>query len=362
MVEDVAKDVLTRKAPFSVQRVDRPPSPMGKEFHFRFAAVFLGLLTLAAVVFAWFNVFVAEPKYHAPYDGVWWVEQSDANGSWLKAQRVDPNGPGDNAGVRDGDRLIAINGDPASSFARLTRAQFTAGAYNKVTYTVHRKGVTVDAPVILVPADGSINMGLRLIALVYLAIGLYVLLRRWTAPKSLHFYIFCLVSFIFYAFKYTGKLNGFDEIIYWSNVVAWLLQPSLFLHFALTFPEAKPFVERHRWVLPAVYAPAGALLAFHISAWMLLAPTELLRWNLDRIEMLYLAVYFVIAAFVFWDTYRKADTPLLRQQMKWVTRGTILAITPFTLLYVLPFLAGALPSAVQKISVLSLVFLPLTFG
>jgi len=32
---------------------------MGKEFHFRFAAVFLGLLTLAAVVFAWFNVFVA---------------------------------------------------------------------------------------------------------------------------------------------------------------------------------------------------------------------------------------------------------------------------------------------------------------
>src|SRR3954464_14838203 len=192
MVEDLANDVLTPKAPFSVQRVDRPPNPMGKEFHFRFAAVFLGLLTLAAVVFAWFNVFVAEPKYHAPYDGVWWVEQSDANGSWLKAQRVDPNGPGDNAGVRDGDRLLAINGAPASSFARLTRAQFTAGAYNKVTYTVHRKGVSVDVPVILVPADRSINMGLRLIALVYLAIGFYAPPRARAGPTRPALFYLCL--------------------------------------------------------------------------------------------------------------------------------------------------------------------------
>jgi two-component system, NtrC family, sensor kinase len=31
-------------------------------------------------------------------------------------------------------------------------------------------------------------------------------------------------------------------------------------------------------------------------------------------------------------------TPILRQQLKWITRGTILAITPFTLFYVLPYL------------------------
>src|SRR3954452_13909204 len=361
-MEGLAKDVLNRMTPFSVQREDRPPRPMGKEFHFRFAAIFLGLLTLAAVVFAWFNVFVAEPKYHVPYDGVWWVEQSDANGAWLKAQRVDRNGPGDNAGVRDGDRLVAINGDPASTFARLTRAQFSAGAYNKVTYTVHRKGVTLDVPVILVPADRSINMGLRLIALVYLAIGLYVLLRRWTAPKSLHFYIFCLVSFIFYSFKYTGKLNQFDEIIYWSNVVAWLLQPALFLHFTLTFPETKEFLRRHPWTAYWLYLPALILLGLHISVLRLAAPSELLRWNLDRIQMSYLASGFILAAVVLWHSYRNAETPILRQQMKWVTRGTIMAIAPFTLFYVVPYLQGITPTSGMKISVLSLIFLPLTFG
>ena len=107
-----------------------------------------------------------------------------------------------------------------------------------------RQGVPVEAPLILAPADRSFYGGLRLIALVYLGIGLYVLLRRWTAPKSAHFYVFCLVSFIFYSFHYTGKFNDFDWIIYWSNVVAWLLQPALFLHFALTFPERKELVDR----------------------------------------------------------------------------------------------------------------------
>ena len=61
-----------------------------------------------------------------------------------------------------------------------------------------------------------------------------------------------------------------------------LLQPSLFLHFSLTFPETKPFVARRRWLIPAVYVPAVALLAFHIFAWRWMPPSEMLRWNLDR--------------------------------------------------------------------------------
>ena len=118
--------------------------------------------------------------------------------------------------------------------------------------------------VVLAPATRSFNNWLRFIALIYLGIGIYVLMRRWTAPGSTHFYIFCLVSFIFYSFFYTGKLNAFDWTIYWGNVVAWLLQPALFLHFVLTFPERRAYVRRHRWVLAALYAPGLLLLGLHI--------------------------------------------------------------------------------------------------
>jgi len=52
--------------------------------------------------------------------------------------------------------------------------------------------------------------------------------------------------------------------------------------------------------------------------------------------------------------------------MKWISRGTVLAITPYTLFFVIPYLLGTMTTpaitTAMKISVLSLAFLPLTFG
>jgi len=77
--------------------------------------------------------------------------------------------------------------------------------------------------------------------------------------------------------------------------------------------------------------------------------------------MAYLAAYFIAAAVILWDSYRRTRIPIVRQQMKWVTRGTILAVAPF-LFYVFQFMRGATPGTATKICVLALVFLPLTFG
>jgi PAS domain S-box-containing protein len=289
---------------------------------------------------------------------VWWVE----HGTKLVAERVETGGPAEKAGLHQGDLLTAINQLEVKNTAALERQLYRTGPWSKATFSIERNSVPVDLVVILVPAEKSLNNWLRLIALIYLGIGLYVLLRRWTAPGSTHFYIFCLVSFIFYAFKYTGKFNVFDWTVYWSEVVAWLLQPALFLHFVLTFPEKRQFVRKHGWVLPLLYVPGLLLFGIHVFALRMAKASEVLLWNLDRIQMGYLALFFVAAAAVLWSSYRHASTPILRQQLKWVTRGTILAITPFTLFYVIPFLMGSLPTASMKVSVLSLGLLPLTFG
>ena len=330
---------------------------MNRDLQTRFFAVFLALLSVAAIVLACIN-FQKDREYSAPYDGVWWVE----DGGHLRAQRVDVDGPGQKAGIKPGDVLIAVQDHNVTNVGALERQLYGVGVWSKATYSLVRQGVPLEAPLILAPEDRSLYAGLRLIALVYLCIGMYVLLRRWTAPKSAHFYIFCLVSFIFYSFHYTGKLNDFDWVIYWSNVVAWLLQPALFLHFALTFPERKAIVNRRRWLIPAVYAPGAVLLALHICVFSLLQPSELLRWNLDRVEWVYLAAYFIAATVTLWHSYRDAQTAILRQQMKWVTRGTILSVAPFTIFYIVPYLFGVMPGVGMKVSVLSLVFLPLTFG
>ena len=338
-------------------RAAEPVRRMNRDFQIRFTAILLALLTTAAVVYAGYNL-QAERQFQVPDDGVWWVEHHGR----LTADRVEAGGPGTRAGIKVGDQLTAIGQHAVNTTAARTRELYRVGAWSKATYSLVRQSVPVDVVLIPVPAERSQYNWLRLIGLIYLGIGLYVLLRRWTAPGSTHFYIFCLVSFIFYSFHYTGKFNGFDWTIYWGNVVAGLLQAALFLHFVLTFPERHWFVRRHRWVIFAIYVPGLLLLSVHVLAVSFLKASEMLRWNLDRLEMGCQALYFVAAAGVLLYNYRRAGTPILRQQLKWVTRGTILAITPFTLFYVIPYLTGALPTTAMKVSVLSLGILPLTFG
>jgi hypothetical protein len=320
---------------------------MNRESQARFVAVVLFLLTVAAVTFAIFN-FQKEREYAGPDDGVWWVEQDGR----LVADRVDPGGQGAKAGIKPHDQLISVNGQEISSTPGLERQLYATGVWHNASYTLVRDSVSVDSKVLLVPADHSLYDSLRLIALIYLGIGVYVLLRRWTAPGSTHFYVFCLVSFIAYSFKYTGKLNDFDWIIYWSNIVAWVLQPALFLHFVSTFPEKRESVRKHPWLLALAYLPGALLLGRHVLALRLAEATGQLRWNMDRQEMAYGAILFAAAAAVLWYSYRLASTTILRQQLKWVTRGTILAIVPYTLFYVIPYLIGSLPGTWMKLSVL----------
>jgi PAS domain S-box-containing protein len=83
---------------------------------------------------------------------------------------------------------------------------------------------------------------------------------------------------------------------------------------------------------------------------------------LDTIELLYLGVYFLIAAGIFLASYLRAPSGVLRQQLKWVTGGTFVGILPFFLFYVLPRLASTAAQPWMKLSVFSLALIPLCFG
>jgi two-component system NtrC family sensor kinase len=329
---------------------------MLKTFQIRVAVVLLAGFTLAAAVLAALN-FVKESSYSQPTDLVMWQEAPGG----LEAKRVLKDGPGERAGIKTGDLLTAANNAHIARMASLTRQWSAAGIYRRVDYLLVRSGVPIHAFVILEPTDRSRYQGLRLIALVYLSIGLYVLFRRWTAPRATHFYVFCLASFVLYSFSYTGKLNTFDWTIYWGGIVALALQPALFLHFALAFPEERP--ARRNWINSLIYLPGLALIGLQVLAQWRWEATELLNTRLGQLGMGYLALYYVLAAVVFLRNYLRQENPLRRQQLKWLTRGTLMTVIPLTVLDVIPYLAGVpVPGILVKLAALSLIFLPLTFS
>jgi len=69
------------------------------------------------------------------------------------------------------------------------------------------------------------------------------------------------------------------------------------------------------------------LLGMHLFALRVLKASERVRWNLDRVQMGYLALFLRdCGGGVVGQSTAGPSTPILRQQLKWVTRGTILAI------------------------------------
>ena len=343
---------------------------MKNAFQTRVLAIVLAAVTVAACVLAGLNA-SSEADFNIPTDGVWWTEVAGG----LCAQQVPSDSPGQRAGIRAGDILQSVDDHATPRVASFTREIFHVGPYGKAVYSIVRPAehcILESNPkrfpvsVYLERSDRTFNYGLRLIALVYLSIGLYILFRRWTAPKSTHFYVFCLASFVLYALRYTSQFDTLDWIVYWCGIVAAAVQPALFLHFAFSFSDSQPnpIGRRRRTVLATlVYLPAIYLVALQIIAILRWSATENLKHRLDKIALGYMAVCYVWAAAIFFLRARRSEFPLQRQQLKWLTRGTLLAIVPFTILYVIPFLADIpVPETFQNIVRLSLVFLPLTFS
>ena len=332
---------------------------MNSSLRIRLGAVSLALLTLAAVAFATLNL-QQRFRFVPPTDGATWVSGSQG----VMAKAVVSGSPADAAGIKQGDYVLAIQGSAVRRPTDVTRDLWRAGSWSELRYQIRHNGETLTLPLITNPSQvASTENFLRVTGLLYLFIGLFIFARRWNAPRAVHFYVFCLVSFVLYTFHYTGKWNSFDQTIYWGNVIAGLLQAALLVHFALVFPERRGRL----WPkLTAVYGVMAALLAMHIviaeSASLSFLRTVANSEALDTIELFYMGAYFLLAAGIFLASYFRAPSGVLRQQLKWVTAGTFIGIVPFFALYVLPrFENAALPNW-MNFSALSLAAIPLSFG
>jgi len=301
--------------------------------------------------------------FTAPDDGVSWIEGQPGVVAW----HVSPNSPAANAGLRTGDRVLVINDVLIHSPIDVTKRLWRIGLWSIAHYQIERSGKKFEAQLVVQPTErpASIENYLTFVGWLYLFIGFFIFARRWNATRAVHFYIFCLASFVLYAFQYTGKLTPFDWEIYWAAIVARLLQPALLLHFALVFPERRPASKGHGAILGAIYGVPGILLLVRILVGLRelgFMPSIEARNTLDRMDLACLGIYFLLAALVFVISYRRASSGILRQQLKWVTGGALAGIVPFLLLYIVPFFLGVVPRPWMNLSTISLVLIPLSFG
>jgi signal transduction histidine kinase len=334
---------------------------MLQELKFQLSTAILTILTLAAGVSAFIN-FQQQNHFRLPEDGVIWV---DRQGS-VEALYVKPASPGQNAGIHRADRLMDIDGVKIEQATDVARVLVRIGAWSRAKYRVQSRGVELTATLVVAeqPLDRAILYQYA-VGTAYLIIGLFVYFRRGSAQKARHFYVLCLASFVSLCFHYTGQFSNLDKVIYFGNLVAGLLAPTVFLHFCLAFPEPRPwFRGTARAIL--LYVPAALMflvfVAFSSGAMKISVPLLELRWMLDRAWMVAWTLPYLMGALVLSAEYNRTEDMVVRQQLKWLRNGAFCGILPFAAFYVLPYVLGALPNSYMKMSVLSVVLIPLTLA
>ncbi len=285
----------------------------------------------------------------------------------MVAGYIAPGGSGDNAGIRVGDHLVEIGTTPIHRALDVPQALWNIPLLGQTRYTLRRHGIEFQKGPIYVQAasrDTAIYYQ-YLVGSFYLFIGLFVYYRRTSAAKSQHFYFLCLASFVASCFHYSGKLNTFDEVIYWGNLAGNLFAPAIFLHFCLTFRQTPGWLQR-RGVWLGLYLPSALLLAIiAASAEGILkfqSPLFEVRWLLDRAILGYSVLLYLLGAAALAVDYHRMEDPMTRRQLKYLRNGAFLGLAPFALLYALPYAAGLIPNHLMNLSVLSLGLIPLTWA
>ncbi len=337
-------------------------------------------------------------------DGILWVDTDQG----VKAKTISPASPLYHV-VREGDYLRAIF--YKGKYEEIKKAETVAvyldrqGVGNDARYTVEHPdpvlqgiyGVEVplfdfDFKVTKREQNRERELYMALIGLVYLAIGLFVLLKRSRAAFTYHFYAWFLVSFIVYFYSSTLEFTRLDKIVSVIDHSALALLAPLFLHFCANFPSGKGvFVQRPRLAV-ALYLPALGLISveilyhyfpnsrfFEYDTWKFFydlfsssnaieeAPKYIslitVRNLLGKLELFQYSIFFILGSALLIRTFLRSQKPLLRQQLKWIIWGLAFSVLPFAALYIFPFVSQIRTSPmVEAFAYGPLMLIPLSFG
>jgi len=321
-----------------------------------------------------------------PWDGVRWTDSRQG----ILAELVEPGSSGARGQILPGDRLIAISLDNKnyeqvghSRDVQMYLDQARVGG--DLHYLIERPSYPEESRFYYADLDGldAIHkwtpriVYINLIGLVFLFVGFFVLFKQGgRAPFALHFATLCLAAFVFCFYTPVGTYRDLDLAIAFLKNAAFILFPPLFLHFCLVYPQRQQLFQEKRWRAGLLYVPALLLLSLASFVFLrgVLTPivpplrhipslSESFVGAFYKLSFFHFIAGLIASVFFLVRTWIRAKSAVVRQQMKWVIWGSVLAVAPFTLLYAIGFLLGAQadPGLIDA-AVLPLILIPLAFG
>jgi PAS domain S-box-containing protein len=339
----------------------------------------LVLLVVAALLVAagGVNFWQRWKQKSPPTDGIVWTQKENA----IVAETVKPGLTGARAGILPGDHLIAVSEDETQYDAVDHASQVQvyleeAGVGGHLTYLIERPTFPEETRFYYVDLYGldqiptwrTHDLYLNFIGLVYLFVGFFVLFKQGSrTPYVVHFAILSLAAFVFHFYKPTVAYEDLDLAIAFLDDAAFILFAPIFVHFCAIYPVRYRLSNERRWLAALLYVPAAVLVVAaavnyferYLHVKLSEAATD---WYYSAIFMHFWAAL-VVSAVLLVRTFARSDVAVVRQQLKWVVWGSMLAIAPFSLFYAVGYVSGAEENRwLTDAGLLPLILIPLTFG
>jgi len=323
---------------------------------------------LIVLVLCGFNV-SRKAAWREVTDGITWKETPNG----LTAVKVDPGSVAYlMAGIRKGDILSAINKIPVQTRTDvLKRLWAAAGSDQGVIYEINTQGMqTYRTFYPQKKGPDLIYFYLALVGLTTLVISLVIFFnshQQLTLPY-VFFYLLALSYASFNIFSPTGELDKLDLVFYWLDKVAFLAFPPLLLHFFMIYPLRKRFLKDKTATLALVYSPAALLLLARVrlhlplpGPWKDVAALKF-RDGLERLELLHLAFFALLTLGMLAHSTLRAPSILVKKQLRLIVYGLSFGVLPSMVFYIIPFIAGRIPSTGAELTILLQALVPLTFS
>ena len=310
---------------------------------------------------------VSRATWHEVEDGVLWAQRPQG----VTAAELADGSAASRSGLRSGDVLVAIDGQPVDSPTDIVDAAHRSKPGSILTYTLLRLGTREMIQVKLAPVpqgNSVLYYVLAAVGVFTLIVGAAVRLRRPGNQSSFHFFWLSVVFFGVFAFSPSGRFNSLDWVFYWADEISMLALGPMLLHFSLVFPERSgswvrtPLGAR---LLPLIYLPSllmGTTRAIAISRlddhgelWRVIAA-------LDRLDPLFFGICLACGFAVLVRALAEVRSVTARRQLRWIVWGSVLGGGPFAIGYALPFALGVVPSVRMELLAIPLGLIPLSFA
>ncbi len=338
-----------------------------------FASFITVLLAVVAFVQIYFSFFVFRqvndeclwrPRYFPPGDSL-----------VIVIENVKEGGVTWEAGIRDGDTLIAVNNRPITSLQMLEKTLNKLKAGETAYYVVKRGNEFIDAPVRIKKLIPLRTITIELFALIWLITGFILYSSKPDGEVQNKFFNIGILwtlannAIIYQAKQFLPDIgDSFIEIVNWTWIPAIAFLPPMILDFFWSFPIKRKIIEK-KITKRILYGFSLLLIISYVPVKIFVTPPSkdleyLAEMLVYGISSLLLSAALIVGFFSLYSSYRKITDKRKKKPLRIIVIAY--AISLLSMLYVTflqkIFLSAFFSNPAYYLPVILFVGLPIGFA